>query len=161
MAEPTGLMELPPDQNPLITSGVWTHLLIVREVVKWGGYISLLWFDHTFMGYFFVFIPEAAETEGRRRLISKSFHHQLKYHNKQPLVGKVYPHILWHWYKIMWHWYKIVTIVWPWCHRSSWEYAWACGSSSSRHEVWQLEQVQRLHTIYQGLLLLSCTFRFL
>ena len=30
----------------------------------------------------------AAETEGRRRLISKSFHHQLKYHEKQPLVGE-------------------------------------------------------------------------
>ena len=33
-------------------------------------------------------LPLAAETEGRRRLISKSFHHQLKYHTKQPLVGK-------------------------------------------------------------------------
>lgn len=29
----------------------------------------------------------AAETEGRRRIISKSFHHQLRYHEKQPLVG--------------------------------------------------------------------------
>ena len=29
----------------------------------------------------------AAETEGRRRIISKSFHHQLRYHDKQPLVG--------------------------------------------------------------------------
>ncbi|CAI8034637.1 Eukaryotic translation initiation factor 3 subunit C [Geodia barretti] len=29
----------------------------------------------------------AAKTEGRRRIISKSFHHQLRYHEKQPLVG--------------------------------------------------------------------------
>eukprot|EP00731_Ephydatia_muelleri_P022471 Em0015g54a len=29
----------------------------------------------------------AAETEGRRRMISKSFHHQLKHHEKQLLVG--------------------------------------------------------------------------
>lgn len=40
------------------------------------------------------FNSEAAETEGRRRMISKSFHHQLKYHNKQPLVGKGSVHML-------------------------------------------------------------------
>ena len=33
------------------------------------------------------FVYVAAETEGRRRIISKSFHHQLRYHDKQPLVG--------------------------------------------------------------------------
>ena len=32
----------------------------------------------------------AAETEGRRHHTSKSFHHQLKYHNKQPLVGELH-----------------------------------------------------------------------
>ena len=37
--------------------------------------------------YFKWFLVSAAEREGRRRLISKSFHHQLKYHEKQPLVG--------------------------------------------------------------------------
>lgn len=29
----------------------------------------------------------ATETEGRRRMISKGFYHQLKNHEKQPLVG--------------------------------------------------------------------------
>ena len=32
----------------------------------------------------------AAETEGRRRMISKSFHYQLKNREKQPLVGRCY-----------------------------------------------------------------------
>ena len=36
---------------------------------------------------FFPITFPAAETEGRRRIISKSFHHQLRYHDKQPLVG--------------------------------------------------------------------------
>ena len=31
----------------------------------------------------------AAETEGRRRMISKSFHYQLKNREKQPLVGRL------------------------------------------------------------------------
>ena len=30
----------------------------------------------------------ATETEGRRRMISKGFYHQLKNHEKQPLVGE-------------------------------------------------------------------------
>jgi len=42
----------------------------------------------SFVSLFAISFAAAAETEGRRRLISKSFHHQLKYHNKQPLVGK-------------------------------------------------------------------------
>ena len=32
----------------------------------------------------------ATETEGRRRMISKGFYHQLKNHEKQPLVGMNY-----------------------------------------------------------------------
>ena len=51
------------------------------------------------------FFFSAAETEGRRRMISKSFHYQLKNREKQPLVGKLST--------ILVTWSVIWPVTWP------------------------------------------------
>ena len=50
-----------------------------------GEELRVLDFLKVFLIIFIFFI--ATETEGRRRMISKGFYHQLKNHEKQPLVG--------------------------------------------------------------------------
>ena len=77
----------------------------------------------------------AAETEGRRRIVSKSFHHQLKYHEKQSLVGELTASCDCHVTRASDH----VTTS-----RSAGEHERARGGSRPRNEKGKLENVPRL-----------------